>query len=82
MASGWRGSSASLPLNFNSPYKATSIIDFWQRWHMTLTRFLTLYIYNPMALWITRRRAAQGNRRTRRASLDRSGLLSWCRRRR
>ena len=48
------------PLNFNSPYKARSIIDFWQRWHMTLTRYLTLYLYNPMALWITRRRIARG----------------------
>ncbi len=37
-----------LPLNFNSPYKATGIIDFWQRWHITLTRFLTNYIYTPM----------------------------------
>lgn len=48
------------PANFNSPYKATSIIDFWQRWHMTLTRYLTLYLYNPIALNITRRRAAAG----------------------
>jgi D-alanyl-lipoteichoic acid acyltransferase DltB (MBOAT superfamily) len=48
------------PLNFNSPYKARSIIDFWQRWHMTLTRYLTLYLYNPMAIWIARRRAARG----------------------
>lgn len=45
------------PANFNSPYKATSIIEFWQRWHMTLTRYLTLYLYNPIALSITRRRA-------------------------
>lgn len=37
-----------LPLNFNSPYKATGIIDFWQRWHITLTSFLTNYIYTPV----------------------------------
>ncbi len=37
-----------LPDNFNSPYKATGIIDFWQRWHMTLTRFITTYIYTPI----------------------------------
>ena len=49
-----------LPPNFNSPLKATSIVDFWLRWHMTLTRFLTAYIYNPMVLWMTRRRAAKG----------------------
>ncbi len=48
------------PANFNSPYKATNIIAFWQRWHMTLTRYLTLYLYNPIALWVTRRRAAAG----------------------
>ena len=37
-----------LPVNFNSPYKALSISDFWKRWHMTLTRFLTRYIYIPL----------------------------------
>ena len=49
-----------LPPNFNSPLRATSIIDFWLRWHMTLTRFLTAYIYNPLSLWLTRRRFAKG----------------------
>lgn len=34
-----------LPLNFDSPYKAASIIDFWRRWHMTLSRFLRDYLY-------------------------------------
>lgn len=33
------------PLNFNSPYKAVSLIDFWRRWHMTLSRFLRDYLY-------------------------------------
>lgn len=37
-----------LPLNFNSPYKARNINDFWKRWHITLTRFLTKYIYIPL----------------------------------
>lgn len=37
-----------LPVNFNSPYKAVSIADFWKRWHMTLTRFFTSYIYIPL----------------------------------
>lgn len=37
-----------LPINFNSPYKALSIQDFWKRWHMTLTNFLTRYIYIPL----------------------------------
>ncbi len=43
-----------LPLNFNSPYKAVNIQDFWRRWHMTLSRFLRDYIYIPLG----------GNRRT------------------
>ena len=37
-----------LPLNFSSPYKATNIIDFWRRWHMTLSRFLRDYVYIPL----------------------------------
>tara|TARA_B110000305_G_C19370578_1_gene604271 strand:- start:149 stop:1375 length:1227 start_codon:yes stop_codon:yes gene_type:complete len=37
-----------LPLNFNSPYKATNIRDFWQRWHITLSRFLRDYVYIPI----------------------------------
>jgi hypothetical protein len=37
-----------LPLNFNSPYKATDIVDFWRRWHMTLSRFLRDYLYIPL----------------------------------
>ncbi|MEI8257753.1 MAG: MBOAT family O-acyltransferase, partial [Deltaproteobacteria bacterium] len=36
------------PANFNSPYKAASIIDFWRRWHMTLSRFLRDYLYIPL----------------------------------
>jgi alginate O-acetyltransferase complex protein AlgI len=49
-----------LPANFNSPLRATNIIDFWRRWHITLTRFLTAYIYNPLVLSLTRRRMAAG----------------------
>lgn len=37
-----------LPFNFNSPYKATSIINLWQRWHLTLTRFINTYVYKPV----------------------------------
>lgn len=37
-----------LPINFNSPYKAYSIIDFWRRWHITLSRFLRDYLYIPL----------------------------------
>lgn len=37
-----------LPVNFRSPYKAVSISDFWDRWHLTLTRFFTRYVYIPL----------------------------------
>ncbi|MDD2720663.1 MAG: MBOAT family protein [Gallionella sp.] len=37
-----------LPINFDSPYKSTSIIEFWRRWHMTLSRFLRDYLYIPL----------------------------------
>lgn len=37
-----------LPLNFNSPYRSTSIIEFWRRWHMTLSAFLKNYLYIPL----------------------------------
>lgn len=37
-----------LPQNFNSPYKANSIIDFWRRWHITLSNFLKDYLYIPL----------------------------------
>lgn len=40
--------SVRLPENFNSPYKASSIIDFWRRWHITLSRFLKNYLYIPL----------------------------------
>lgn len=59
-----------LPFNFNSPLKASSVIDFWHRWHMTLTRFLTAYIYNPIVLRATRKRAAAGKK------LAKKGVLS------
>ena len=50
--------SAAAELQFAA--SGRSIIEFWLRWHMTLTRFLTAYIYNPLSLWLTRRRMAKG----------------------
>lgn len=38
----------TLPENFNAPYRATSVMEFWKRWHMSLTRFLRTYIYFPL----------------------------------
>lgn len=37
-----------IPVNFRSPYKAVNIAEFWKRWHITLTRFLTTYLYIPL----------------------------------
>jgi alginate O-acetyltransferase complex protein AlgI len=54
--------SIRFPLNFNSPYKSRSIIEFWSRWHITLTRYLTMYIYGPMAMWATRKCPADQSR--------------------
>ncbi|RYG17050.1 MAG: MBOAT family protein [Chitinophagaceae bacterium] len=44
-----------LPINFNAPFKAKNIIDFWQRWHMTLTNYIGRYLYTPFTLLMTRR---------------------------
>jgi D-alanyl-lipoteichoic acid acyltransferase DltB (MBOAT superfamily) len=44
-----------LPLNFDSPLKACSITDFWRRWHITMTRFFTNYLYAALAVPMTRR---------------------------
>ncbi len=59
----------SLPANFDSPYKSRNVIEFWSRWHMTLTRFLTAYIYNPIVLRITRARMAAGKPQPRRGKM-------------
>lgn len=37
-----------IPRNFDAPFRATSIIEFWQRWHISLTGFITAYLYTPM----------------------------------
>jgi D-alanyl-lipoteichoic acid acyltransferase DltB (MBOAT superfamily) len=44
------------PINFNSPYKSRNIIEFWKRWHITLTRYLTSLLYTPIALYFNHRR--------------------------
>ena len=51
-----------LPMNFNSPFKAASIIDFWKRWHMTMTRFFQTYIYTPLSVSLMRRKSRRGAR--------------------
>jgi D-alanyl-lipoteichoic acid acyltransferase DltB (MBOAT superfamily) len=67
--------SLTFPVNFNSPYKATNIIDFWQRWHMTLTRYLNLYLYNPLALAMSRRRIKSGKKASKKAQKTLEGFL-------
>jgi alginate O-acetyltransferase complex protein AlgI len=64
------------PLNFDSPFKSENIIEFWQRWHMTLTRYLNLYLDNPLALWVTRWRAQRGLATTKNAHRTFSGFVS------
>ncbi len=68
--------SIDFPLNFSSPYKATNIVNFWQRWHMTLTRYINAYLYNPVFLWVNRRRLAKGRKVSRKAMATPSGFLA------
>jgi len=52
-----------LPLNFHSPLRAASIIEYWRRWHMTLQRFIVAYIFQPLSLPLNRLAATWGLRR-------------------
>src|SRR5580658_2700899 len=38
----------TIPFNFNAPYTSKSIIEFWQRWHISLSNFITTYLYTPI----------------------------------
>lgn len=67
--------SIELPINFDSPYKAASIIEYWSRWHMTLTRYLTLYLYNPISIWVNRKRLAAGKPTSKKAIRTLAGFL-------
>lgn len=49
-----------LPRNFLTPFFATSPSEFWQRWHMTLSRFVMSYVYTPLVARAARKRAARG----------------------
>jgi D-alanyl-lipoteichoic acid acyltransferase DltB (MBOAT superfamily) len=49
-----------LPLNFHSPLRAPSIIEYWRRWHMTLQRFILAYVFQPMSLPLNRFAANKG----------------------
>ena len=43
-----------MPVNFNTLFKALSMIDFWKRWHITVTKFFMLYLYAPFSLFLNR----------------------------
>ena len=66
----------SLPPNFNSPLKARNIIEFWSRWHITLTRFVTAYIYNPIVIRMTRSRARKGLSLPKRGNMPAGAFMS------
>ncbi|SEG37535.1 D-alanyl-lipoteichoic acid acyltransferase DltB, MBOAT superfamily [Bryocella elongata] len=68
--------SIRFPLNFDSPYKATSVTEYWQRWHMTLTRYITLYLYNPILLHVQRKRMAAGKKVSRKTLATPEGFLA------
>ena len=68
--------SIRFPFNFNSPYKASSVIEFWSRWHMTLTRYITLYLYTPISMSVSRRRLAAGKKITPMASRTPEGFIT------
>ena len=68
--------SIRFPLNFDSPYKAISVTEYWQRWHITLTRYVTLYLYNPILLGMQRRRLARGRAISRRTLSTPAGFTA------
>ena len=49
-----------LPLNFHSPLRARSVVEYWRRWHMTLQRFIVAYIFQPLSLPLNRLAAQRG----------------------
>lgn len=68
------------PANFNSPYKAQNVIEYWQRWHITLTKFLTSYLYTPIAMgtmrWRMRHRMGV-NRRAQQTSVGFATMIAF-----
>jgi D-alanyl-lipoteichoic acid acyltransferase DltB (MBOAT superfamily) len=58
-----------LPMNFDSPLRATGIVDFYRRWHMTLTRVIVLFVFTPLSLWGMRAAVDRGWKGWRRRAL-------------
>ena len=67
--------SVDFPLNFSSPYKSRNIIEFWQRWHMTLTQYIGSYLYSPIQFRVTKKRRAEGKGVTRKAQATPEGFI-------
>ena len=67
--------SIRFPMNFDSPFKAENILDFWQRWHMTLTRYIMAYLYAPMQMRVSRWRLDHGRKVSRKAQATPGGLF-------
>ncbi len=67
--------SIEFPINFDSPYKAPSIIEFWQRWHMTLSRYIAEYLYTPILQAVNSRRMDAGKKVSRKAQATLEGFL-------
>jgi alginate O-acetyltransferase complex protein AlgI len=65
-----------LPDNFDQPYRATSVIAYWQRWHMSLTRFLMTNVHAPLSLAVMRWRRARHRPINGRAQRTGSGFVS------
>lgn len=68
--------SIEFPLNFDSPYKAANILDYWQRWHMTLTRYVGEYLYTPILRSVNSRRMDAGKKVNRKAQATIDGFTS------
>jgi alginate O-acetyltransferase complex protein AlgI len=58
-----------LPINFDSPLRATGIVDFYRRWHITLTRVIGVFVFTPLSLWGTRTALERGYKGWRRRAL-------------
>lgn len=65
-----------LPDNFNAPFKARSVIDYWQRWHMSVTRFLMMTLFTPLGLAVVRWRREHGRGVGRDAQRTVTGFLA------
>lgn len=67
--------SIRFPINFDSPYKSPSVIEYWTRWHMTLSRYLNEYLYTPVLRYVNSRRMDAGKKVSRKAQATPEGFF-------